>query len=466
MTAYTRSKNYWADFPVTYRAEQIAIITRWVSAGESGVVVGGSGTGKSNLAGFLAGRPDAIAPHLNDDPDSLIFLWFDINSLPTLSETYFYRGLIQTLIDASEAFGADLQQAMQQLTAGPANWNDIFFVLTTIRKAHSLFIDLTGKRIVWLLDRFDEACRQLDAQTLNSLRSMRDQFKGQLCFVVFTRHPLMRLRDPAEFDEFHEIVAANTCWVGPMVARDAHWIARQMAERLNTTFSKQDVTRLITVTGGLPAFMKLACLAIHKSDFDRQQSVKAWAAWLLTRLEFQRNCQEIWDDLTVEEQNFLLAVSSGVDTRQLDAEVQQYLLQTGLIISTNKSGDRLPSRVRVFSPVFEGFIKQQRGTAAGNLELHPKTRTVLRGGVPLNIELTAGEDRLLSFFLEHPNEICSKDTLMRTVWPDEKYVAGIRDDRLAQLVKRLRQKIEPEPARPAYIQTVRGQGYRFVQPGG
>lgn len=137
---------------------------------------------------------------------------------------------------------------------------------------------------------------------MNSLRSLRDQFKGQLCYVVFTRHPLARLRDPGEIDEFFEIVAANTCWVGLMNEWDARWIARQMAERLKATYSEAEVAQLIEVTGGLPAFMKLGCLALAEGALDKGGSVQSWAEQLLTRLEFQRNCEEIWNDLLPEEQ--------------------------------------------------------------------------------------------------------------------------------------------------------------------
>ncbi len=74
------------------------------------------------------------------------------------------------------------------------------------------------------------------------------------------------------------------------------------------------------------------------------------------------------------------------------------------------------------------------------------------------------EDLLLSYFLEHPDELCTKDALVRAVWPDEVLVEGVRDDRLAQLVKRLREKVELDSTQPRYIVTVHGQGYRFVQP--
>jgi DNA-binding winged helix-turn-helix (wHTH) protein len=78
--------------------------------------------------------------------------------------------------------------------------------------------------------------------------------------------------------------------------------------------------------------------------------------------------------------------------------------------------------------------------------------------------LTAKENSLLRYFLSHPDEVCEKDDLIRAVWPEDKvFERGVRDDSLAQLVRRLREKIEPDPANPHYIHTVPGRGYRFTR---
>jgi DNA-binding winged helix-turn-helix (wHTH) protein len=48
------------------------------------------------------------------------------------------------------------------------------------------------------------------------------------------------------------------------------------------------------------------------------------------------------------------------------------------------------------------------------------------------------------------------------VWPEDRvFERGVRDDSLAQLVRRLREKIEPDPSAPRFILTVPGRGYRF-----
>lgn len=77
-------------------------------------------------------------------------------------------------------------------------------------------------------------------------------------------------------------------------------------------------------------------------------------------------------------------------------------------------------------------------------------------------QLTAKEHLLLEYLRAHPDEVCEKDELIRAVWPeDEIFERGIRDDSLAQLVRRLRVKIEPDPSSPQLIQTVPGRGYRY-----
>lgn len=85
--------------------------------------------------------------------------------------------------------------------------------------------------------------------------------------------------------------------------------------------------------------------------------------------------------------------------------------------------------------------------------------TPVQAGSP---DLTAGEHRLLAYFQSHPDEVCSKDDLIKAVWPEDRVVDGLRDDSLAQLIRRLRQKVETDPGNPRHILTVSGRGYRYI----
>jgi hypothetical protein len=96
---------------------------------------------------------------------------------------------------------------------------------------------------------------------------------------------------------------------------------------------------------------------------------------------------------------------------------------------------------------------------------HLMTVPLIQATRPIIIDrkhLTAKEVMLLDYFQAHPDQVCEKDDLIRAVWPEDRiFQQGVRDDSLAQLVKRLRVKIEPDPANPRLIVTVPGRGYEY-----
>lgn len=76
----------------------------------------------------------------------------------------------------------------------------------------------------------------------------------------------------------------------------------------------------------------------------------------------------------------------------------------------------------------------------------------------VEIPLSAKENAMMKLFIDNVNRIFSKDMLYDLLWGE----AIIDENAIMVYVNRLRAKIEEDPAHPAYIQTVRGLGYRFV----
>ena len=73
------------------------------------------------------------------------------------------------------------------------------------------------------------------------------------------------------------------------------------------------------------------------------------------------------------------------------------------------------------------------------------------------VELTGNEFQLLYVLLSNPGIVFSREALLARVWKNEAFVTVRSVD---TLVKRLRKKIEENPAEPSLIQTVWGAGYR------
>lgn len=74
------------------------------------------------------------------------------------------------------------------------------------------------------------------------------------------------------------------------------------------------------------------------------------------------------------------------------------------------------------------------------------------------ISLSSKEHAMMKLFLDNVNRVFSKDMLYTLVWGE----AIIDENAIMVYINRLRQKIEENPSKPRYIQTVRGLGYRFV----
>ena len=94
---------------------------------------------------------------------------------------------------------------------------------------------------------------------------------------------------------------------------------------------------------------------------------------------------------------------------------------------------------------------------AGDLQIDPSAHEVRLQGKP--ISLTAKEFDLLHYLARHPGRAFNRTQLLDAIWGTtfEGYEHNVNTH-----INRLRAKIEADPANPAYVLTVRGLGYRFV----
>jgi hypothetical protein len=75
------------------------------------------------------------------------------------------------------------------------------------------------------------------------------------------------------------------------------------------------------------------------------------------------------------------------------------------------------------------------------------------------VSLSPKEFLLLAFLYAHKGQVCSKDDIGHAVWPEYE-AGGIFDYQIENLVRRLRTRIEVDPANPQLLFTVRGLGYK------
>lgn len=158
------------------------------------------------------------------------------------------------------------------------------------------------------------------------------------------------------------------------------------------------------------------------------------------RLRARRNIPIIMLTAKAEETDKLIGLGVGADDyvikpfspRELVARIQAVLRRSG----PHASDDDI---IRV-----------------GDLRINTKTRMAERLGETLN--LTAREFDLLTFLAKSPGQVFTREQLLDHVWD---YHFGGDDSTVTVHVRRLREKIEPNPVRPQYVKTVWGVGYKL-----
>jgi two-component system response regulator ResD len=116
----------------------------------------------------------------------------------------------------------------------------------------------------------------------------------------------------------------------------------------------------------------------------------------------------------------------------------------------------LATRVRTVLRRSGGAVSRTARLGFGNVVLDGASRVATRAGEP--VTLTAKEFDLLWFLASHPRHVFSRDQLMDRVWD---HASAVDTGTVTVHVRRLREKLEHDPAHPAHLKTVWGAGYRL-----
>jgi two-component system, OmpR family, response regulator VicR len=116
---------------------------------------------------------------------------------------------------------------------------------------------------------------------------------------------------------------------------------------------------------------------------------------------------------------------------------------------------RIKAQLRRFKHL-SGQQEQAQAIRFPGLEIHLKEYMVIAGGK--QVELSAKEFQLLAFLATNKGQVFSKEQLLETVWG---YQHVGDTNTITVYVRKLREKIERNPAEPVYIKTIWGIGYKF-----
>jgi len=448
--------------PDTLRREDSTYVLNRVLDGDCSAVVGGSNTGKSYLLRNLADS-QVQRRLLGEVTSNYLFVYVDFNLMLEATEQGFYELILRCLMeelakqDPRAEYLVSLKGSYETLVEPPS----AFQISLSFSEGLTAVCQAASKNLVLLFDEFDEPFEQIEGRAYLNLRALKDKYRQRLTFVTATNRRLSNIRRGRDVDEFVELFEPFTRFLGPLVESDVAAVVDSVAEQEGYTFDEQDLKFLHHHADGHVGLLLAVCRALGEVTGEPVRD--AGQDWLIHRqvrelldrdLNVQGECRKLWDDLTEEQQDAMMAVvgsEEDVDERALESLQNKGLLRTGEEL--------------LFSPVFEGFVRRQRLTRRRRYE-----------GVRVDVEsgtvwvdarqaptLTDLEYRLLLLLYGRLNKICDKYQIVEAVWGEE-YIDQVDDARIDKLLSRLRAKIEPDPRNPRYIITIRGRGYKLTIP--
>lgn len=423
------------------------------AAGHCCSLVATSNMGKSAVLRHLGGQPPAAgAP---------TFIYIDCNQMAERSArallTVIWRAISPRLAAAvpdpetaayMRGWTDELLRSSQAVAAGAAFEDGLALALA--RLSHPL---------VLCLDEFDQVDRHLEPHAFLNLRAWHDLYYPDLVYLTATERELGPVAESREQGEFYELLSSHVRYLSLWNQADTTLFCREFAARQRLVIRDADPAYIFEQAGGHPGLTQAVCYAVGRrsaAGTRRKETGPAptlpSAAALAGEVNVRSECAKIWDDLDPDEQKALV----DLGTADHDGAAVAMLERMSLV---HDSGGRLS----VFSPLFADFVREMHSgepASASRIVVDADAGKVWLDGREIT-SLSDLEYKLLLFLYGRLDRVCDKYSIVKGVWGEE-YIDRVDDTRIEKLISRVRQKIEPDPSHPRYLQSLRGRGYKLV----
>ena len=357
--------------PSDYREEVLNPFFKYVKSGESFFVIGAPSVGKTRLMDFLMGDdPDALRRGIEPDREHIkkYYLgdeaaaktWLarvDMNRLRLENDWgfRFFELLLNTVLLACNR--CESTDEIEKLKLTIAKLDSEVIESRDALKAHRLF-EMTvnmlcqsyGIRLCFLLDEFDESYRNMPRELFAHLRAIRDANKYRVSYILFLRNLPEKLRDPIDNEEFYELISRNMLGIGPYSRQDALYIIGQLEIRHEISLSQDKREWFYFLSGGHPGLIQVLFKLLK--DYPQAFTPMPSAEWCAKQEPVQEEFRKISFGLLNDERVGLVEFAHG-NKNSMAPTTGKLLLTKGLLVSTIDSG------VKVFSPLFENWLRKQ-----------------------------------------------------------------------------------------------------------
>ena len=432
-------------YPENARHFEIEKLLNFVREGNSCQLLGLPGVGRSDLLELLAYNKKIRDKHLGRDDLQMLFVMVDFSEIRKRPLFDAMKFLFLSLADSlRDQHMMEEYRVVNESFREALSFHDELVLFQELKQVVD-FLAIQKKLIlVFLFDRFEEYVPSVTGEFFTNLRILRNRAKYRFSVIFSIDRPLEILLDPMLLSDFYEFVAGHLVYIKFYDEASNNFILSYLEGLTKKKVSKTAYSEILRLTGGYAKLTRLGIEAWLANDGKE----KNMEDFLSTQKSIQAALAEIWLSLSPAEQSDIL------HNTYEDPAVDRYLEESGLIKDKT-----------IQIPLFAIWVKSSKALVASveeKIVYDENTDSIRKGEIILSDSLTSAEFRLLWYLLQNQGRVIERNEVISIVWTSAKSTAGITDQAVDQLIFRLRRKIEEDPNKPLYLQTVKGRGFKFV----
>ncbi len=393
-----------------------------------------------------------------------LYVWVRLVELSDFDSLSFWRFMIERFNTAVSKAGLEPIEDIDDLTSP----NELFDELD--EAVEMLVEDGQLDLVVFVIDDFDVLIPTLTSRDLDWLRAIANRYRETMAFVIGSTDSLVSLTEQIVRRESGDSSQAISPFANffhnvslGLLAQSEAIALCECANDLETAVSlnEDDIQFLLQEAGRHPDLLKMGLghLISAKQLSDPDEIYEDTSGDLRFDDQVKGLSRQLFDRLSAEEKSVISALAKGEDEGEVDRILLNRLKRhVGLI---EKRNGRMVPFADSFNYWITRFSNEQTPQQAEQLQAEEEEmfeyiqeqRTVKLANGTM-VRLTPLENRLLVYFIDHANQVCTIGDLLKNVWGPNKSRAVVE-----KAVNRLRTKIETDPKRPRYILSARGEGY-------
>ncbi len=447
------------------RPHDVVAIVDLLAVGQPVAVVGLSNFGKSTLMRQMV-EPKVGAAYRDMTGREALFVYVDCNRMLEMSAQGLYEAILRAILEAltGDPGQAALSGTLTELYGKVVESRSTFAIPLAFNDAIiALLEDPAQRDVILLLDEFDDVLTGLEERVFLNFRALKDKYTHRLNYAIATLRPPSAVGGGDNLNEFLELFAAQKYHLKPLSPEDAAAVAAEIFEQAGDHLDPWEREFILAQAGGHPGLIRAASHVVMEVESGvpatyTQQALDVASDVCQNHPLVRGELSRLWQHLLPHEREAATqAAAHGIAS--LSDDQRSLLVTRGLLVESGTSA-------RLFADLFAHYARRQglvHHNAPQGVWIDVDAGTAQVNGRVVD-SLTDLEYRLLLLLYGRVDKICDKYQIVEAVWGQD-YLGEVDDARVEKLVSRLRAKLEPDPANPRYIITVRGRGYKLDQGG-